>query len=262
MRMLALILALIPGGAEAACRLALILALDVSGSVDPTEYTLQMGGIAEALEDAEVQNALLAIPQAPVSLMIFEWSGSGYQREVLGWTALSGPGEIAAVAARLRGWRRAAAPEATGLGAAMQHATGLFRTGPACWKRTLDVSGDGKNNDWPLPQAVRDSGALGDITVNALVVGQTPMIGDERQVEISELTAYFRANVLHGPAAFIEVALGFEAYAEAMKRKLIREVEAPRLGRRPAPPAVPEIRTSAPAPTDRTTKKAGSEEPA
>lgn len=234
MRALAGLLALIPGGAEAACRLALILALDISGSVDPREYALQMGGIAEALEDREVQAALFAVPHAPVHLMIFEWSDSAYQRDILGWTALDGPGDIPAVTARLRGWQRAYARGSTGLGAAMRHAAERFRSGPECWQRTLDISGDGKNNAWPLPRSVKTSGELQGITVNALVIGQTPMIGDERQEEISELTAYFRAFILHGPGAFFEVSLGFEDYADAMKRKLIREVEAPTIGLRDA----------------------------
>ena len=230
MRIFALLFSFVPLHAEAACRLALILALDVSGSVDEREYALQLGGIAMALEDRDVSNAILALPDATVNLMIFEWSSSSFQREVVRWTDLKTEPDIARVVEILRNWKRAAAPEATGLGAALRHAAELFEAGPSCWRKTLDVSGDGRNNDWPIPKEVKASGRLGSVTINGLVVGQTPMIGDERQMEIGELSAYYRSEILQGPGAFLETALGFESYGSAMLRKLLREVSAPPLG--------------------------------
>lgn len=217
--------------AEASCRQALLLALDVSGSVDELEYTMQLGGVAKALTDPGVVDALLALPENPVALAIFEWSSSSFQREIADWTLIETPEDIASLAAHLMAWRRATAPEATGIGAAMRHAADVFHSAPFCWKQTLDISGDGKNNDWPLPRDVRDSGSLGTATVNALVIGQEMLNdGDHRMVGVGELTAYFRANVISGPGAFVEVALGFEDYANAMTRKLLREISAPPLG--------------------------------
>ncbi|MEM9975350.1 MAG: DUF1194 domain-containing protein [Pseudomonadota bacterium] len=219
------------GAAEAACRLALLLALDVSGSVDEAEYVLQLAGVAQALEDSEVRHALMALPAAPVSLAVFEWSSAGYQREVLGWTSLSEEADIFAVAAHLRGWRRAVAPEATGIGAALRHAADVFNAGPICWRKTLDVSGDGKNNDWPLPRDIYADGLLAGVTVNGLIVGQEWLRGgDERMLGVAELSAYYRANVIRGPGAFVEVAIGYDDFANAMTRKLLREVSAPELG--------------------------------
>ncbi len=207
-------LGLAPAGA--ACRQALVLALDVSGSVDAAEYRLQLDGVASALREADVRAALLAMPDAPVHLAVIEWSGSGFQRLVLPWSALDGPAAIEAAAARLAATRRVAAPQATAIGAALGRAAGLLDAGPACWRRTVDISGDGKNNDWPEPETVRAGGALAGITVNALVVA--PEGG------IAELSAYFRAQVVQGPDAFVETALGYDDYARAMQRKLLREI--------------------------------------
>ena len=228
---LALLVAVSATAAPAACRLALVLALDVSGSVDEREYVVQLNGVAAALEHPEVQEALLALPDAPVALAIFEWSSASYQRQVVDWTTLSGASDILAVVDQLRRWRRAPAPEATGLGAAMLHAAELLRDGPQCWAQTVDVSGDGKNNDWPIPRDVRRSGALAGVTINALAIGQELLRGgDTRRMGIAELTAYYRANLIQGPGAFVEVALGYDDYAGAMTRKLMRELSAPPLG--------------------------------
>ncbi|NRA99756.1 MAG: DUF1194 domain-containing protein [Rhodobacteraceae bacterium] len=219
------------GAAQAACRQALLLALDVSGSVDATEYTLQMRGIASALESADVRNALLALPETPVHLSIFEWSSSSYQREVLDWTPLGDDAAIDAVVVQLRAWRRQVAPEATGIGAAMEHAEARFRDGPVCWQYTLDISGDGRNNDWPLPRELRKNGILRGVTINALAIGPERLDpGDDRGTGIGELTSYFRTQIIQGPGAFVEAAIGYEDYADAMERKLLKELTVLTLG--------------------------------
>ena len=208
-----------------ACRLALALALDVSGSVDQQEYRLQMQGLADALDDADVQRAFFAIPEAPVAVAVFEWSSSRYQRMVQEWVLLRAPADVDALTARLRTWRRAPAPEATGIGAAMEYGQALLGRNPGCWQRTLDISGDGKNNDWPLPRDLRKQGRIKGLRVNALVIARdVEGHGQVIPLEIGELTAYFHAEVIQGPDAFVETALGFSDYARAMKRKLLKEL--------------------------------------
>jgi hypothetical protein len=234
LRALILVWMLSVGSASAACRQSLALALDVSASVDAREYVLQLEGVALALEDPAVRAALLDLPDAPVSLAVFEWSGGSYQRLIQDWINLGSLADIAVVTARLRGWQRDDAPETTGLGAAMEYAATLQARAPDCWRRVLDISGDGTNNDWPLPRDVRASGRLGDMTINALVIGETPQRGDgARHSQIAELTAYFKAEILYGPDAFLETALGFEDYAAAMARKLIRELQVLPIGLAP-----------------------------
>ncbi len=237
--------AALPAGA--ACRLALALALDVSGSVDEQEYVLQMNGVATALADGDVQAALFAIPEVPVTLAIYEWSSSSYQRMIVNWRPLFDPSDIDDIRAILLSWRRAPAPEATGLGAALEFGAKLINRSPACWDQTLDISADGKNNDWPIPTRLREEGRLGTMNVNALVVAKEfKSTMDMTPDGVAELTAYFRARIIYGPDAFVEVAQGYEDYATAMSRKLLRELSTLPLGQLPLAPGLPKgaIRTA------------------
>lgn len=214
--------------ARSACRQALALGLDVSGSVDSQEYRLQLSGLAAALRHPEVVQALVAMPSNPVRVAIFEWSSPDYQRLILNWTAITDEASLLQIAARLDTAERNQAPPGTALGMAMQYGANLLAGRNDCWKRTLDLSGDGKHNYGPHPRDVRDTLDAQYLTINALVIGSdTAGIGDQRQVEIGELAAYFKAMVIHGPDAFVETALGFEDYEAAMVRKLKRELEGP-----------------------------------
>lgn len=241
----ALVLASVPVAGQAACRLALALALDVSGSVDSKEYVQQMNGVATALADPAVQEVLFATPEVPVTLAIYEWSSSAYQRVIVDWVALNGPQDVETIRAKLLTWQRAPAPEATGLGAAMEFGAALMARAPKCWDQTLDISADGKNNDWPLPYRLRDSGRLGGMNVNALVIATdfTSTI-DRTANSVAELSAYFRARIIRGPGAFVEVAEGYAAYSDAMTRKLLRELATKPLGQFPINADTPDNRTA------------------
>ncbi len=210
----------------AACRQALVLALDVSGSVDSREYRLQLDGLAAALSNPQVRAALLAMPQAPVDMAIFEWSAPTYQRQLLPWTSITDAATLTPIITRLRSTTRQNAPPGTAIGTAMQTGAALLSGRDTCWKRTLDISGDGKHNNGPHPRDLRSAMEAQGVVVNALTIGVgTARIGDRRQAEIAELQSYFRAYVIAGPGAFVETALGFEDYEAAMVRKLIRELE-------------------------------------
>lgn len=229
MRALAAALAVLPGTAQAACRLALALALDVSGSVDEREYALQLQGVATALEDEAVQGILLATPETPVALAVYEWSSTSHQRIIQPWREVRSKADLDAIRTTLRDWRRVPAPEATGLGAALVFGRDLLAAAPDCREAVLDVSGDGKNNDWPVPERLKDAGDLAGLRINALVVTSARAEGG------GELITYFRTRIIQGPGAFTEVARGFDAYADAMRRKLLREISALPVGS--APPA-------------------------
>lgn len=210
--------------AGAQCRQALALGLDVSGSVDAGEYQLQMQGLANALRHPQVQAAVLGPAALPVEIAVYEWSAPEYQRLLVDWTAITDSESLKRVAAQIGSTPRQPSPPVTGLGQAMLFGQNLLKKRATCWKRTLDISGDGRNNSGIDP---RDAKALlSDLTLNALVIGaDAPHGGDLRQVEIAELSSYFRALVIFGPDAFVETALGFEDYEEAMVRKLLRELE-------------------------------------
>ena len=108
-----------PPAAAEPCRLSLALALDVSGSVDWREYRLQAEGLATALNDPEVREALFAMPGAPVAIAVYEWSASQYQRLVQDWVLIEDEAALAALTDRLTRLQRLPAPEPTGWAAAL-----------------------------------------------------------------------------------------------------------------------------------------------
>lgn len=223
---LALTLGLQASVVRGGCRQALALALDISGSVDTSEYRLQMQGVANALRHPDVVAALMALPSAPVELAVFEWSGGDHQNLLIPWTAITSTGDLDRIAGTLFAARRGIAPPVTALGQAMSFGVDLLDQRQHCSKRTLDISGDGRNNSGPQPRDLRPVLKPRGVTVNALVIGSdAPHGNDLRQVEIGELSSYFRAEVILGPDAFVETALGFEDYEAAMVRKLRRELE-------------------------------------
>lgn len=220
--------------AHSSCRQALVLALDVSGSVDSREYRLQLSGLAAALRHPEVVQALIAMPSNPVHLAIFEWSSPSYQRLLLNWTAITDEPTLLQIATRLDRTKRDPGGAGTALGTAMMHGQSLLARQKGCWKHTLDISGDGKNNNGPHPRDVRGSMDARSLTINALVIAaDADETSDQRQTEIGELVGYFKAMVILGPDAFVETALGFKDYEDAMVRKLKRELENPVLSALP-----------------------------
>ncbi|MCF6443885.1 DUF1194 domain-containing protein [Nereida sp. MMG024] len=219
------------GSASAACRQALSLGMDVSGSVDAQEYRLQLDGLANALGARAVQDILLDMPETPVALHIYEWSGPSHQRVLLDWTPITGPSDLARIITVLRTTQRVAADPSTALGTAMSFGATALDQGPACWRKTLDISGDGKNNTGPRPQAVRAIPQMQGITINGLVIGSdSQRRDDQRQGDIAELSAYYQTQVVLGRQSFVETALGFEAFEAAMTRKLIRELQSVAIG--------------------------------
>lgn len=222
---------MLPGLGEAACRQALALGLDVSGSVDLREYRLQLDGLVAALGDREVMAALLAMPEAPLSFMVYEWSGPDDQAVLVPWTSVRDEAALDEIRTTLAQAERRAATPGTALGIAMQTGAGFLDQMQGCWKRTLDISGDGKSNLGPRPRDVKAAIGARGITINALVIGaDQPSGADRRAEEIGELSSYFRAEVIVGAEAFVQTALGFEAYEEAMTRKLKREIDGIVLG--------------------------------
>lgn len=204
------------------CRQALALGLDVSGSVDGAEYRLQLDGLAAALTHPDVTDALLAAAGAPVSIAVYEWSGPTSQALIVDWTEITDIAALTGVTARLRANKRTPADPSTALGTALVVGARLLAQRPGCWKRTLDISGDGGSNTGPRPQDVGGEPELADITINALVIG--PAANDPSQVATG-LLGYFETYVIRGPGAFAEHAETFAAYEAAMVRKLLKELQ-------------------------------------
>ncbi|ABV92511.1 protein of unknown function DUF1194 [Dinoroseobacter shibae DFL 12 = DSM 16493] len=231
MRAVALALAALVGlgpglaRAETPCRQALALGMDVSASVDAAEYRLQRDGLAHALLDPAVVAAFTALPDAPVTLMIFEWSGYRSQTVLLPWTPIRSRDDLRAAASVLAGPSGPRNENATAIGGAALFAARAFGQVGDCWRKTLDLSGDGKNNDGPTPGMLAQDPRLDGITINGLVIGAgSGTDATRRNAHIGEMVAYFQRHVIRGPGAFTEVALGFEGFEMAMRRKLLREI--------------------------------------
>ncbi|MFW5655128.1 MAG: DUF1194 domain-containing protein [Roseicyclus sp.] len=204
-----------PAGAQEAgqCRLALLLGLDVSASVDADEYALQMSGLASALIHPSVVAAAVN-GSGYVALSIYEWSGRFQQDILVDWTPIRSEADLTAVAERVSRATRAHEDFPTALGYALGFAASHMERAPSCLFRTLDISGDGQNNDGFPPAAAYDHFPFDGITVNGLAIG-----GASRGIE-----AYYLAEVIRGPGAFVESARSHEDFEEAMRRKLEREL--------------------------------------
>lgn len=206
-----------------ACRLALVLAMDVSSSVDDAEDALQRQGLANALLAQEVQSAFFSSPD-PVALTIFEWSGQNRQTDIVPWTVIATPEDLIAVSDKVRGSEREYVDYPTALGQALSYASLLFRDAPNCLFKTIDVSGDGQNNDGFPPAPAYAVFPFDDVTVNALAIKTA---GESEPVD---LQYYYETEVIRGPGAFVEVAESFADFEMAMIRKLERELRALTIG--------------------------------
>ena len=215
------------------CRLALVLALDVSASVDIHEDRLQREGLARALVAPEVVRAFLA--GAPVALYVFEWSGPLHQVTTQpGWQLVGSEEDLVRIGAVIASSRNDAerVTRTTAVGSALAYAATALKGGPSCWARTVDLSGDGPNNQGDGPRIIYGGGLFDQVTVNALVIDGA-QLRDARPEYESELVAWFEAEVLHGPGAFWIVANGYEDYERAMTVKLLRELEMPMMSGSP-----------------------------
>lgn len=216
---LALALAASPAAAQDQCRLALLLAVDVSASVDAGEYAQQTTGIASALIAPEIVEAFLNGP-GPVALSIFEWSGRFQQDLIVDWTLITSEDDLTRIAERMARQTRSHEDFPTAMGYALGYAAGRFDSAPPCLFQTIDISGDGMNNDGFPPSAAYEHFPFDAITVNGLAIG-----GASRGIE-----DYFQQEVIRGPGAFVEYAATHADFAAAIRRKLERELRVMILG--------------------------------
>ncbi len=218
-----LALSLLAGTAMAECRLALLLALDVSSSVDAAEDQLQRGGLVSALISPEVQNAFFAADQ-PVALGVYEWSGRYNQEVLLDWTLINNRADIVRAAEVIADSKRSHNDFPTAMGYALGFGAEMFARGPKCLRQTLDMAGDGQNNEGFGPLIAYREFAFQGITVNGLVVNAADFEGEVG------LIAFYQREVMRGPGAFIVIADGFDDYSRAMRQKLERELTPPSIG--------------------------------
>ncbi|WP_101340559.1 DUF1194 domain-containing protein [Cereibacter azotoformans] len=198
-----------------ACDTALLLAIDVSGSIDRGEYALQVEGLADALEDADVGEMLLAGQSA---LAVVQWSGVGRQALVLPWRRMLGPDELADFAREARALPRAFAASDTAVGEAITFALDQFGAVADCRRKVIDISGDGPENAGFTVAAARRAAETAGVEINAVAI--------EDMGASAPITAFYNrwAVTRNG---FVLTARGLQDYRRAIRAKLLRELGKP-----------------------------------
>jgi hypothetical protein len=216
---LALFAATLPARAEELVDLELVLAIDASSSVDEAEWRLQMQGYAAAFRDPRVQTALRSGPTRSIAVSVVVWADATVPKWSSPWHRLAGPADAEGFGAFMAGLGRGA-EGGTGIGAGIAWAIRRFdRNGFAAPRQVVDVSGDGRETPARevvvlMPQARAMARARG-VTVNGLAIAN----------EDPDLAAWYANNVISGAGSFVMRAADFEAFAEAIVLKLIREIE-------------------------------------
>ncbi|MFA5539413.1 MAG: DUF1194 domain-containing protein [Gemmobacter sp.] len=212
LRPFALALALIARPAMG-CEVALVLAMDVSGSIDAGEYRLQVEGLTAALADGAVRDVML---RGQVALTVVQWSGLGQQQQSIPWRRMLSEAGIDRfrheVSIMPRAWLRGE----TGVGEAIAFAAALFPEVADCERKVIDLSGDGAENvGFGTPRARREAIAAG-IEINALAIERIGVA----------ITNFYRGWVI-SPGGFVVTASGHLDYARAIRIKILRELSAP-----------------------------------
>ncbi|MBK1661342.1 DUF1194 domain-containing protein [Paracraurococcus ruber] len=203
----------------------LVLAVDVSRSVDPEEQELQFTGYENAFRDPRLIEGIMGGPVGSIACMMFTWSDWHIQTVVVPWTKLDGPKTAGAFADAI-----AAAPRRTWLytsiSGAMDFAAKQFGQGFEGTRKVVDISGDGVNNSGrPVAEAREEALAQG-IVLNGLAVLDKQPSPFSQASGLPPLDEYYRDEVIGGPGAFLVVAEGFTAFEAAVRRKIIREIAA------------------------------------
>jgi len=213
---------------EGTVDLLLVLAADVSRSVDEKKFKLQRDGYAAAIADPRVVRAMTAGPAGRIALCFIEWASNGEQTVVIDWIAVAGDGDAKGISARVREAPRSFMGR-TSISAAIDYSMAHLARSPfQAPRRVIDVSGDGTNNSGrPVTQA-RDEAIAAGVTINGLVIlSEVPLPTNPQHTHPpGGLTAYYENNVIGGPGAFVLEAENFESFGQLMISKLIKEIAA------------------------------------
>lgn len=204
--------------------LELVLAVDASGSVDQTEFDLQLGGIAAAFRDDEIQNAIASGELGRIGVALMIWSDATSKKAISRWIMIDSRAAAEAFAELTWSQRERRksflGKSGTGIGSAIGRGIRMFRkNGMSGTRKIIDVSGDGHETPlrfgegMALPEA-RHRARRSDIVVNGLAIN----------VDRPDLDEYYRRKVISGPGAFVIAASRYEDFARAMKQKLLREI--------------------------------------
>jgi hypothetical protein len=206
--------------------LLLVLAADVSRSVDNGKFQLQREGYAAAVSDPHVLDAIKSGRTGRIALTYVEWSGVGSQRIVIDWTAVGDAESAKGFGDRLLEAPRSFA-DRTSISGAIEFAMSHLAHAPyESARRTIDVSGDGTNNSGRDVTLARDEALAQGVTINGLVIlSETPLAWNPDHTNPpGGLDNYYRNYVIGGPGAFVLAAQNFNSFGEAIVKKMIAEV--------------------------------------
>ena len=198
------------GPAARACETALLLAVDVSSSVDPREYRLQIDGVADALADPEIAHALV---RGQVALALMQWSGAGEQEMTLPWQRMTDPAAVADFAAAARGAKRAYVNSNTAPGDLLARGITALDEVRDCNRLIIDVSGDGSANAGINPRSQSQLAARKGIIINGIAI---------ESIGIS-ITQYYERSIIT-QYGFVITARRHEDYPRAIREKIKREI--------------------------------------
>lgn len=216
--------------------LELVLAMDASGSISHKEYILQLDGIYAAFNDPAIHTAIVSGPTGRIAVNLMLWSDAAFPKIDSGWYLLDSAESARNFASAIQNFQLTEDRKigfgggGTGIGAGIREGLSLLENNIyAGLRRVIDVSGDGVETEFWFTKTIlikeaKELAVSRNVTINGL-----PILTDD----FPELDKYYKANVISGPGAFVEKATGFEDFARAIRRKLLREI-ASRLAQGPA----------------------------
>ncbi|MBM3548100.1 MAG: DUF1194 domain-containing protein [Alphaproteobacteria bacterium] len=223
-RILALLVFLFAASPAAAIPvdLELVLAVDVSRSIDQDEAQLQREGYVRALTDERVIQAIRSGLHGRIAIAYVEWAAAHLQFTLIGWTLIKDRASAETFAGKLAEMP-IQAHSRTSISGAIDYSARLFaNNGYEGERLVIDVSGDGRNNDGRPAHLARNEAVAKGITINGLpILNDRPTFGFPAD---ANLDTYYETDVIGGPGAFMVVAQGFDAFAAAIMSKLIREI--------------------------------------
>ena len=206
-----------PARSQTQVDLQLVLAVDASGSVSMARFDLQKQGYAAAFRHPRVQRAILSGATGSIAVTMFQWTGPAMQELVIPWTLIRDEASAEDFAGRIERTSRHLYSGGTSISGAIDFGMRLMPPSPYQGiKRVIDVSGDGSNNRGRDVSEARDDAVRAGVTVNGL-----PILAIEPYLD-----RYFFNHVIGGPGAFMIPAESYEAFADAVVKKLILEIAA------------------------------------
>ena len=213
-------------GNEGAVDVALVLAVDVSLSMSPTELEIQRTGYAAAFRHQQVIDAIAAGAHGRIAVTYFEWAGEEMQRVVVPWTLVASRSDAEALADQLTANPPISARRTSISGALAFAADLLAESGVDTVRRVIDISGDGPNNNGLPVSSARDTVVAQGITVNGLPLMTSGGEGFASFYDIDHLDRYYADCVTGGPGSFVMPVNDWSQFGEAVRRKLVMELAA------------------------------------